>query len=103
MPSLTKNLNLSVNPIPLTQNSPHYLIHALCTYTHQNLNLILVALSCDLFLPSFHPIFHILFVTMKPLILVYYYYDEDHNVLDTMKVFPYVDLIIIRKTYNFSM
>ena len=38
---------------------------------------------------------------MKPLILVYYYYDESHNVLDTMEVFPYVELIIIRKTYDF--
>ena len=38
---------------------------------------------------------------MKPLILVYCYYDENHNVLDTMEVFPYVDLIIIRKTYDF--
>ena len=38
---------------------------------------------------------------MKPLILVYDYYDESHNVLDTMEVFPYVDLIIIRKTYDF--
>ena len=77
-------------------------MHALCTHTHQNLNLILTALSWDLSLPSFHPIFLLLFVTMKPLILVYYYYDEDHNVLDTMEVFPYVDLIIIiRKTYDF--
>ena len=38
---------------------------------------------------------------MKPLILVYCYYVESHNVLDTMEVFPYVDLIIIRKTYDF--
>ena len=38
---------------------------------------------------------------MKPLILVYCYYDESHNVLDTMEVFPYVDSIIIRKTYDF--
>ena len=38
---------------------------------------------------------------MDPLILVYYYYDEGHNVLDTMEVFPYVDLKIIRKTYDF--
>ena len=38
---------------------------------------------------------------MKPLILIYCYYDESHNVLDTMEVFSYVDLIIIRKTYDF--
>ena len=38
---------------------------------------------------------------MEPLILIYYYYDEGHNVLDTMEVLPYVDLIIIRKTYDF--
>ena len=38
---------------------------------------------------------------MKHLILVYCYYDGSYNVLDTMEVFPYVELIIIRKTYNF--
>ena len=38
---------------------------------------------------------------MKPLILIYCYYDESHNVLNTMEVFPYVELIIIRKTYDF--
>ena len=38
---------------------------------------------------------------MKPLILIYYYYDESHNVLDTMEVFPYDDLIIIKKLYDF--
>ena len=37
---------------------------------------------------------------MEPLILIYYYYDEAHNVLDTIEVFSYVDLIIIRKTYD---
>ena len=71
------------------------------THTYQNLSLILATLSWDLSLSSFHPIFPLLFITMKSLILVYYYYDESHNVLDTMEVFPYVDLIIIRKTYNF--
>ena len=34
---------------------------------------------------------------MEPLILVYYYYDEGHNVLETMEVLSHVDLIIIRK------
>jgi len=38
---------------------------------------------------------------MELLIIVYYYYDEGHNVLDTMEVFPYIDLIIIRKIYDF--
>ena len=38
---------------------------------------------------------------MKSLIIVYYYYDEGHNVLDTMEVFPYVELIIIRKCERF--
>ena len=52
-------------------------------------------------LPSFHHIFPLLLVNMKPLILIYCYYDERHNVLDTMNVFPYVDLIMIRKTYDF--
>ena len=54
----------------------------------------------DLSLPSFHSIFPLLFVTIEPLILVYYY-DEGHNVLETMEVFPYVDLIIIRIKYDF--
>ena len=45
--------------------------------------------------------FHLLLVIMKHLILVYCYYDGSYNVLDTMEVFPYVDLIIIRKTYDF--
>ena len=51
--------------------------------------------------PSFHHIFPFLLVIMKPLILIYCYYDECYNVLDTMEVFPYVDVIIIRKTYDF--
>jgi len=38
---------------------------------------------------------------MKPLILVYCYCNEGHNVLDTMEVFPLVDLIIISKMYDF--
>ena len=38
---------------------------------------------------------------MKSLILVYYYYDESHNVLNTMEVFSHDNLIIIRKTYDF--
>ena len=39
---------------------------------------------------------------MKPLILVYYY-DEGHNVLETMEVLLHVDLIIIigKKIYDF--
>ena len=71
------------------------------THTYQNLSLILAALSWDLSLPSFHPIFPLLFVTIESLIPVYYYHDEGHNVLDTMEVFPYVDLIIIKRTYDF--
>ena len=63
----------------------------------KNLSLILATLSWDLSLPSFHPIFPLLFVTMKSLILIYYYYDEGHNVLKTTEVLPHVDLIIIRK------
>ena len=52
---------------------------------------------------SLHSIlfFHLLLVIMKPLILVYCYYDGSHNVLDTMEIFTYVDLIIIKKTYDF--
>ena len=52
----------------------------------------------DMFsLPSFYHIFPLLFVIMEPLIIAYYYYDEGHNVLETVEVFPHVDLIIIRK------
>ena len=52
---------------------------------------------------SLHSIlfFPLLLVIMKLLILIYCYYDESHNVLDTMEVFPYVDLIIIKKLYDF--
>ena len=74
------------------------------THTHifpKNLSSIYAALSWNLSLPSFHPIFPLLFVIMKPLILIYYYYDESHNVLATMEIFTYVDLIIIRETYDF--
>ena len=38
---------------------------------------------------------------MEPLIIFYYYYDEGHYVLETMEVLPHVDLIIIRKKYDF--
>ena len=38
---------------------------------------------------------------MKPLILVYCYYNEGHNVLDTIEAFPHVGLIIMRKIYDF--
>ena len=62
---------------------------------------IYAALSRNLSLPSFYPIFPLLLVIIKPLILSYYYYNRIHNVLDTMKVFSYVNLIIIRKIYDF--
>ena len=45
--------------------------------------------------------FPFLLVIMKPLILVYCYCNKGHNVLDTIKVFPHVDLIIMKKMYNF--
>ena len=38
---------------------------------------------------------------MKPLILDYGYYNEGHNVLNTMEVFHHIDLIIMRKIYDF--
>ena len=38
---------------------------------------------------------------MEPLIIAYYYYDEGHNLLETMEVFPHVDLITIRKKNDF--
>ena len=37
---------------------------------------------------------------MEPLIIVYYYYDEGHNVLETIEVLPHVDLIIKNKIKN---
>ena len=44
-------------------------------------------MSCDLSLSSFHPNFLLLFVTMEPLILVYYYYDKGYNVFVTIEFF----------------
>jgi len=38
---------------------------------------------------------------MEHLILVYFYYNDGYNVLDTMKVFPHVDLIIMKKVFLF--
>ena len=38
---------------------------------------------------------------MNFLILVYCYYNEGHNVLDTIEAFPHVGLIIMRKIYDF--
>ena len=46
-------------------------------------------------------IFPLLLVIMKPLILVYCYYNECQNVLDTIEAFPHVELIIMRKIYYF--
>ena len=42
----------------------------------------------DLSLPSFHPIFPLLFVTIEPLIIVYYY-DEEYNIFVTIEFFPH--------------
>ena len=39
---------------------------------------------------------------MKPLILICCYYDESHNFLDAMEVFPHDNLIIIKKLYDFN-
>jgi len=46
-------------------------------------------------------IFPLLLVIMKLLILVYFYYNEGHNVSDTMEIFLHVHLIVMRKIYNF--
>ena len=83
---------------PLTQNSLHYPIHVY-TYIFPKNHCCTELKSLYPFIPSY--LFPLLFVIMKPLILIYYYYDESHNDLDTVEVFPYVDLIIIRKTYDF--
>ena len=53
----------------------------------------------DLSLPSFHPIFPLLFVTMKPLIIVYYY-DEGYNVFVTIEFFPHIDIMMAESTIN---
>ena len=86
---------------PLTQNGLLYPIHAPHIYFPRILaqHLLLWAeISLSLYSILCFPL---LLVIMKPLILVYCYYDGSHNVLDTMEVFTYVDLIIIRKTYDF--
>ena len=54
----------------------------------------------DLSLPSFHPIFPFLFVTMELLIIVYYYYDEGYNVFVTIESFPHIDVIMVESTIN---
>ena len=38
---------------------------------------------------------------MKPLIIVYCYFDERYDILDTMEVFPHDNLIIVKKLYDF--
>ena len=53
----------------------------------------------DLSLLSFHPIFPLLFVTMKPLIIVYYY-DEWYNVFVTIEFFPHIDIMMAESTIN---
>ena len=55
--------------------------------------------SLSPFIPS--NFFPLLLVIMEPLIIIYCYYDENHNVLDTMEVFPHDNLIIIKKLYDF--
>jgi len=54
----------------------------------------------DLSLPSFHPIFPLLFVIIEPLIIVYYYYDEGYNVFVTIELFPCIDVMMVESTIN---
>ena len=54
----------------------------------------------DLSFPSFHLIFPLLFVTMEPLIIVYYYYDKRYNVFVTIEFFPHIDIMITESTIN---
>ena len=68
--------------------------------THQNLSLILTALSWDLSLPSFHLIFPHLFVTMEPLIFIFYFTIEEYNVYVTIKLFPHIDVMMAESTMN---
>ena len=37
---------------------------------------------------------------MEPLIIVYYYYDEGHNIFVTIEFFPYIDVIMTESTIN---
>ena len=54
----------------------------------------------DLSLHSFHPSFPLLFVTMDPLILVYYYYDERYNVFVTIEFFAHIDVMMAENTIS---
>ena len=51
----------------------------------------------DLSLPSFHPIFPLLFVTIEPLIIVYYY-DEEYNVFVIIE--PLIIVYYYDEEYN---
>ena len=55
----------------------------------------------DLSLPSFHPIFPLLFVTIEPLIIVFYYYDEGYNVFLTIEFFLHIDVMMVESTIIF--
>ena len=37
---------------------------------------------------------------MKPLIIIYYYYDEGYNVFVTIEFFPHIDIIMAESTIN---
>ena len=37
---------------------------------------------------------------MEPLIIVYYYYDEGHNVFVTIEFFPHIDVMMAESTIN---
>ena len=42
--------------------------------------------------------FPLLFVTMEPLIIVYYYDDEGHNIFVTIEFFPHIDVMMTQST-----
>ena len=69
-------------------------------HTHQNFSLILAALSWDPSLPSFHPIFSLLFVTMELLLFTFHFTVKGYNVYITIELFPHIDVMMAESTMN---
>ena len=54
----------------------------------------------NLSLSSFYPIFPLLFVTMEPLIFIFYFTVEGYNVYVTIEFFPHIDVMMAESTIN---
>ena len=69
------------------------------THTHQNLSLILVALSWDLSLliPSYFSSFICNYGTFN---FYFYFMVEGYNVYVTIELFPYIDIMMAESTMN---